>query len=165
MESGLLPLFVARRITDRAEHLQEYYDRNIERQKRARSAWVVRAEIARSRASAARRKQRCGVPEATIHEWNERTSFRDRPPHGTPATTHAYPCTARHRPVELRKALLLPLDDLLSILPRSLSASRTGLERCLRRHGVGNLAALTPTRPKELHRGFKAYEHATCTVR
>ena len=31
-------------------------------------------------------------------------------------------------------------------------------DRCLRRHGVGNLDALKPTKPEGAHKAFKAYE-------
>jgi len=46
--------------------------------------------------------------------------------------------------VELRRALLLPLDDLLAVTHEFISTavSRSGLDRCLRRHGVSNLQAL-----------------------
>lgn len=48
--------------------------------------------------------------------------------------------------VELRKTLLLPLDDLLAVAREfqflHSDLSRSGLDRCLRRRGVGNLRAL-----------------------
>lgn len=52
--------------------------------------------------------------------------------------------------VTLRKTLLLPLDDLLSIVrdPLNLRISRSGLGRCLRRHGIGNLRDLKPAAAK-----------------
>jgi transposase InsO family protein len=37
-------------------------------------------------------------------------------------------------------------------------ATRCGLDRCLRRHGVGNLNALKPAKPREVPKGFKSYE-------
>ena len=42
----------------------------------------------------------------------------------------------------LRKTLFLPLDDLLAAVREFLNpdVSRSGLDRCLRRHGAGNLA-------------------------
>jgi hypothetical protein len=45
---------------------------------------------------------------------------------------------------ELRRTLLLPLDDLLVVMREFInpSASRSGLDRCLQRHGVGNLHEL-----------------------
>ena len=36
--------------------------------------------------------------------------------------------------------------------------SRSGLARCLARHGVGDLAMLKPASPRALHKPFKAYE-------
>ncbi|MBK8640447.1 MAG: hypothetical protein IPN92_19975 [Chromatiaceae bacterium] len=48
----------------------------------------------------------------------------------------------------MRKTLLLPLDDLLAVTREFLNpdVSRSGLDRCLRRHGVSNLQALIPQR-------------------
>ncbi len=62
--------------------------------------------------------------------------------------------------VELRKTLLMPLDDLLAVTREFLCAdvSRSGLDRCLRRHGVGSLSALRPSEPKAAYQVFKAYE-------
>jgi transposase InsO family protein len=62
--------------------------------------------------------------------------------------------------VHLRKTLLLPLDDLLAVTREFLckAASRSGLDRCLRRHGVGRLHALKPATPREPHKTFKRYE-------
>jgi hypothetical protein len=36
--------------------------------------------------------------------------------------------------------------------------SRSGLDRCLRRHGVSNLNALRPKTRAEPHKAFKTYE-------
>ena len=46
--------------------------------------------------------------------------------------------------VELRRTLLLPLDDLLVVTREFINAavSRSGLDRCLRRHGVSQLRDL-----------------------
>jgi len=62
--------------------------------------------------------------------------------------------------VQLRRTLLLPLDDLLAVTREFLcsKASRSGIDRCLRRHGVGNLNALKPATPREPHKRFKRYE-------
>ena len=62
--------------------------------------------------------------------------------------------------MHLRRTLLLPLDDLLAVTREFLSpdVSRSGLDRCLRRHGVGNLNALKPAMPQEPHKAFKSYE-------
>ena len=60
----------------------------------------------------------------------------------------------------LRTTLLLSLDDLLSVVREFLNpnASRSGLDRCLRRHGVGNLRDLKAKAPKPKHSAFKAHE-------
>ncbi len=62
--------------------------------------------------------------------------------------------------VELRRVLLLPLDDLLAITREFLipDVSRSGLSRCLRRHDVGKLNALRSKEPTATSKGFKAYE-------
>ena len=62
--------------------------------------------------------------------------------------------------VALRKTLLVSLDDLLAVVREFLNpdVSRSGLDRCLRRHGVGNLRDLKARTPRPKHSGFKAYE-------
>jgi hypothetical protein len=62
--------------------------------------------------------------------------------------------------VSLRTSLLLPLDDLLAVVREFLNpnASRSGLDRCLRRHGVSNLRDLREKAPKPTHKAFKTYE-------
>jgi hypothetical protein len=54
--------------------------------------------------------------------------------------------------------LLLPLDDLLAVTREFLSpdVSRSGLDRCMRRYGVGSLNALKPKTPSEPHKAFKS---------
>lgn len=60
----------------------------------------------------------------------------------------------------LRKTLLVSLDDLLAVVREFLNpnASRSGLDRCLRRHGVGNLRDLQAKTARPKRSGFKAYE-------
>ena len=65
--------------------------------------------------------------------------------------------------VQLRKTLLLPLDDSPVVTREFIhpEASRSGLDRCLRRHGVSNLKALMPMEDeaeKPIHKKFKSYE-------
>ena len=56
--------------------------------------------------------------------------------------------------VALRKTLLVSLDDLLAVVREFLNpnVSRLGLDRCLRRHGVGSLRDLKAKdeKPKSL---------------
>lgn len=60
----------------------------------------------------------------------------------------------------LRKALLVSLDDLLAVVHEFMNpnVSRYGLDRCLRRHSVGNLRDLKVKEARPKHSGFKAYE-------
>jgi hypothetical protein len=64
--------------------------------------------------------------------------------------------------VALRKTLLVSLDDLLAVVRGFLNpdVSRSGLDRCLRRHGIGNLRDLKARVARPKHSGFKAYEPA-----
>ena len=128
--------------------------------KNARTTPAVRAEIAASgNLSAAHLSQYYGVSEATIYKWKSRDSVHDRSHTAHHLQTTLTPAQERVV-VELRRLLLLPLDDLLAVTREFIceGASRSGLDRCLRRHGVGNLNALKPAKPKEPHKAFKAYE-------
>jgi transposase InsO family protein len=62
--------------------------------------------------------------------------------------------------VALRRALLVSIDDLLAVVKEFLNpqVSRSGLDRCLRRHGVGNLRDLQAKSTRPRHKVFKAYE-------
>ena len=62
--------------------------------------------------------------------------------------------------VILRKTFLVSIDDLLAVVREFLNpdVSRSGLDRCLRRHGVGNLRDLQAQSPGPKHKAFKAYE-------
>ncbi len=68
--------------------------------------------------------------------------------------------------VALRKTLLVSLDDLLAVVREFLNpnASRSGLDRCLRRHGVGPLRALKAASPRPKHSAFKAYEPGSIPI-
>ena len=48
--------------------------------------------------------------------------------------------------IELRRTLLLPLDDLVAVTREFINpgVSRSGMDRCLRRHGVNVLQGLIP---------------------
>ncbi len=63
--------------------------------------------------------------------------------------------------VELRRTLLVPLDDLLRVTREFIhpDVSRSGLDRCLRRHGLGNLRKLRGDGDVARgHKPFKTYE-------
>jgi hypothetical protein len=60
----------------------------------------------------------------------------------------------------LRQHFLLPLDDLVAVTREFLcpEVSRSGMDRCLRRHGVGNLRELMPKEAKASVKAFKSCE-------
>jgi hypothetical protein len=127
--------------------------------KNATTTPAIRAKIAASDAPAAALSARDGVTLDTICRWRGRTSFEDR------SHTALRLATTLTRPqeavvAELRRTLLLALDDLLAVTREFLNpdVSRSGLDRCLRRRGVSNLNALRPKTPAEPRKAFKAYE-------
>ena len=111
----------------------------------ARTTPRTRAEIRASPASAVVLAERYNVTVATVRKCKARDDAQDRShrPH-TLATTLTP--IQELLAVELRRTLLLPLDDLLAVTREFINAavSRSGLDRCLRRHGVSDLKALEP---------------------
>ncbi len=119
----------------------------------------VRAAIQASDEPAWVLADRHGTTEQTVWKWRKRDSVEDRshtPHHLQTTLTPAQEAVA----VALRKTLLVSLDDLLAVVREFLNpnVSRSGLDRCLRRHGVGNLRDLKASAPKPKHKAFKAYE-------
>jgi len=57
----------------------------------------------------------------------------------------------------LRRALLVSIDDLLAVVKEFLipQVSRSGLDRCLRRHGVANLPDLQAKLIRPEYKVFK----------
>jgi hypothetical protein len=127
--------------------------------KQAKTTPRVRAEIQASKEPAWVLAERFGTTEQTIWKWRKRDDVQDRshtPHHLQTTLTPAQEAIA----VSLRTSLLLPLDDLLAVVREFLNpnASRSGLDRCLRRHGVSNLRDLKEKAPRPAHKPFKAYE-------
>ncbi len=110
----------------------------------ARTTPKLRAEIKaqRDRKQVDLAKQYNVTPQ-TIRKWQNRDEFTDKShrPHRlqTKLSEHQEMLV-----VELRKLLLLPLDDLLVIVREFIhpEATRSGIHRTLRRHGVSHLNAL-----------------------
>ena len=100
-----------------------------------------------------------GVTDLTASKWKKRDDFGDRSHTAHRLQTQLTPAQETVV-VHLRSTLLLPLDDLLAVTKDFIcpSVSRSGLDRCLRRHGVGNLNALKPATPQAPHKTFKSYE-------
>ena len=127
--------------------------------KQATTTPKVRAAIQQSDEVGTLLAERFGVTPQTIYKWRHRDSVEDRShtPHRLQTTlTPAQEAVA----VELRRTLLVSLDDLLAVVREFLNpnVSRSGLDRCLRRHGVGNLHDLQAKDPRPKHKAFKAYE-------
>ena len=86
--------------------------------------------------------ERHGTTEQTVWKWRKRDSVQDlsHTPHRLQTTlTPAQEAVA----VALRETLLVSLDDLLAVVREFLNpnVSRSGLDRCLRRHGVGRTSS------------------------
>lgn len=126
--------------------------------KEARTTPAVRAEIAASADPVSALARRYNVTEATVRKWQSRSEFHDRSHTAHRLQTNLTPAQEAIV-VYLRRHLLLPLDDLLAVTREFLcpTVSRSGLDRCLRRHGVGNLRSLLPVAEKPAHKAFKAY--------
>ena len=103
----------------------------------------IRRQIQESNAGCTTLARRFGVSETTVRKWKKRETVEDgshRPkelPTGMTAATEAVL-------VELRKFLLLSLDDLLRLGQEFLDPelSRSAVKRCLRRNEVNDLKAL-----------------------
>jgi transposase InsO family protein len=124
--------------------------------KQARTTPAIRKELAASTKPVREPARQYGISEATVRKWRSRSSTEDRSHTPHRLQTHLTPA---HEAivVYLRKQLLLPLDDLLAVVRELLcdKVSRSGLDRCLRRHGVSNLNDLKPKTPKLAQKAFK----------
>ena len=111
----------------------------------ARTTPRTRAEIRDSSASLAVLAERYNITVATARKWKHREDTQDRS-HRAHKLSTTLTFAQELLAVELRRTLLLPLDDLLAVIREFINAdvSRSGLDRCLRRHGVSDLKALQP---------------------
>lgn len=110
---------------------------------RARTTPRTRAEIKASSATPGQLAERYNITAATARKWKQRDSCEDLS--HRPHTLHTTLLPVQEAiAVELRRLLLLPLDDLLAVVREFINpdVSRAGLDRCLRRHGVSSLREL-----------------------
>lgn len=113
--------------------------------KNARTTPAIRRELRASALPVAELARRYNLTEPTVRKWRAREDTQDRS--HRPQRLHATLSPAQEAVVvALRQTLLLPLDDLLAVTREFVNAevSRSGLDRCLRRHGLSNLEALLP---------------------
>ena len=92
-----------------------------------------------------------GLTPATIYNWKPRDTLSDHShtPHQLQTTQTP---TREAGVVHLRRTFFLQYEHLLAI-PRGYmleAVSHLGRDRCMRRHGIGNLKALKPPTPKRL---------------
>jgi hypothetical protein len=115
--------------------------------KNVRTTPAIRRELRESTVPTAELARRDHLSKATVRQWRQCEAGADR--------SHRPVCLQTTRStahdalvVVLRQTLLLPLDDLLAV-PRLTheGVSRSGLDRCLRCHGVSDLQALLPQEP------------------
>lgn len=105
--------------------------------------------------------EKYGISIATVQRWRNRDSVEDR----------SHKLNTRLTPeqeqivIELRRVLLLPLDDLLSITREFINpkVSRSALQRTLKRHGISNLKQMLAEMDeaeaeKAKSKSFKVYD-------
>jgi IS30 family transposase len=134
---------------------------NIRLHKNARTTPAVRSEIQAAPASVTTESLavRFGVHPNTISKWRRRNTVQD-------GSHRAHNLHATLSPeleeivVELRRTLLLGIDDLLVLVREFIEPemSRSALDRMLRRHDVSNLRALLPKEENAEPGRFKSYE-------
>lgn len=134
-------------------------ERNDDAGYRAADVWEPQACSGSGAALRGKRGDRAQVkaPRQRSGSVGHRTQFANNAvgrPRGRGCRTAPSPFAAACR------LLLLPLDDLLAVTREFLNpdVSRSGLDRCLRRHGVSNLKALLPKTPAEPRKTFKTCE-------
>ena len=130
---------------------------------RARTTPRTRAEIQSSEGTSQRQlAERYNVTISTVRKWQRREQVQDlsHRPHRLSTTLKP---GQEAVVVELRRMLLLPLDDLLVVTREFINplASRSGIDRCLRRHAVANLRELQRDDSPDaapVVKTFKSYE-------
>ena len=109
-----------------------------------------------------------GTPRSVLRFSNRHSGgfaiFGRTHPHASSHTPHRLQTilTPPQEAVEivLRKTLLVVIDDLLAVVGEFLNpdVSGSGLDRCLRRNGVGHIRDFQAKDPRPKHRALKAYE-------
>jgi transposase InsO family protein len=127
----------------------------------ARTTHLIRQEIRESKLPQAELARLYNVTRQTIRKWQDRDSAEDKSHRPDTLCTTLTPAQEAIV-VELRTTLLLPTDDLLAVTREFINpaVSRSGLGRCLRRHGVAQLRDLLVQDDGDAtkKKSFKAYE-------
>lgn len=128
----------------------------------ARTTPKVRAEIQAATGTQREIAARFNVSVGTVRKWRNRDAVQDRSHRPNKLSTTLSPAQEAIV-VELRRTLLLPLDDLLVVTREFIhpAASRAALDRLLRRHEVSRLSelqSLAGEAPSRASKTFKSYE-------
>lgn len=123
---------------------------NLKLHKNATTTPAIRKAIQESTDSVAELAQRYHLNETTVRRWKKRDSQQDRP--HTPHRLQIKLTAAEELLiVQLRTELRLGGEDILEVLQRSMNPklSRSGVFRCLKRHGLNQLPPLQPPEPSQ----------------
>lgn len=133
---------------------------NVRLHKNATTTPRIRAEIQAAPPSLTSQSlaERYGIHVNTVRKWRRRSTVEDRSHRAHRLHTTLSP-ELEAIVVELRRTLLLGIDDLLVLVREFVEPrmSRSALDRMLRRHGVSSLRDLLPREIQEPKR-FKRYE-------
>lgn len=119
----------------------------------------IRAEIQADTDLAWMVAERYGISRQAVWKWRKRVSVHDLGHTPQMLQTTLSPARAAVA-ITRRTTLLLPSGDLLAMMREFVNpnVSRSGRDRCLRRHGAGNLTSLKPKEAKPTHFSVKDYE-------
>jgi len=128
----------------------------------ARTTPVIRQEIKDSTLSDRKLAERYNISRSTARKWQQREDTEDRS-HRAHTLNTTLTVLDEAIVVSLRETLYLPLDDLLYVTKTYINpdVSRSGLARCLKRHGVSKLKDVLPQGESESAqptKTFKDYE-------
>jgi len=128
----------------------------------ARTTPVIRQEIRDSALSDRKLADRYNISRSTARKWQQREDTEDRS-HRAHTLNTTLTELDEAIVVSLRETLYLPLDDLLYVTKTYINpdVSRSGLARCLKRHGISKLKDVLPQVEGEAAqptKTFKDYE-------
>ncbi len=127
----------------------------------ARTTPLTRLEIHSSNVSLTELSSRYNITVATTRKWKGREDMQDRSHRPHTLSTTLSPAQEA-LVVELRRTLLLPLEDLVAVTREFINpdVSRSGMDHCLRRHGVNILKNLIPVLEGQeaIRKTFKDYQ-------
>jgi transposase InsO family protein len=117
---------------------------------------AVRRAIQGSQESLRALAKRYGINPKTVAKWRGRNATLDRPTGPKQSRSTVLSIEEEAVIVAFRRHTLLPLDDCLYALQASIPhLTRSGLHRCLQRHGIARLPSVDGDKPAR--KKFKAY--------